>query len=170
MVDWYKDLRRAFALALPGEMGEQGNLPDAFYRALVEGLDELGDQREVDFVHAVEYEDKTGFIIVRDTDAWLVRFLAPRATDVFFLCDLQGGRYLERITADEEGGAEVEAVYEHQRLGQDTPLRARIPRPLIKPGTFTTDDTDYALDRGDQLRRTLRRWAKVARRRSAPSN
>jgi len=158
MVDWYRDLKHAFRSAFPEDetIVGRGELPDPFYAGLAESLGTLG---EVDFVHAVEHEDKTSFLIVRQDSAWLVRFAEPSSTETIFFGDLRGGRYRESVTVDDKGSGEIEAVYKHRRIGREE-LRARIPRfPPGTPGAHLSTETEYALERGAQLRRRFRRWS-----------
>jgi hypothetical protein len=156
MADWYYDLRRAFAWALPDQVTEGDDLPEPFHHGLV---DVFGGRSQVDFVHPVELAGATGFLIVRGDSAWLARFGAPDTTEVLFLGDMRGGRYKERLVADGKRGFEIEASYEHRRLGRGNALTARIEKPYIPHGTATSDETDYALERGQQLRQTFEQWS-----------
>lgn len=154
-MDWRKDLRQAFTYALPDQINEHGEIPDAFSSGLVEAWGE--EDRDVDFVHAVERGDQTGFLIVRGNDAWLVRFEPPSLTELIYVGDLRGGRYVEQVAAEKNEHV-IEASFEHERLGQET-LRARIEKPYPRAGVHTSDRTDYLVERGDQLRQRFVAWS-----------
>jgi hypothetical protein len=158
MVDWYTDLKRAFERAFPEDeaMRMRGELPGPFFAGVRESLPELAD-REVDVVHAVEYEDQPAFLIVRGPNAWLLWFDKPDSTTTLFLGDLRGGRYRERITIDEAGDARVAVTYEHDRLDEKA-LRASFPAPVRRRGAVTSSETDDLIEHGRQLRQVLRDW------------
>lgn len=157
MADWYHDLRRAFAWALPDDLAEGNSLPEPFYHGLVDVFG--GERRDVDFVHPVSQEGSTGFLIVRGERVWLVRFEAPATTEVSFLGDLQGGRYTERLVLDEKGDLEIDGIFRHRRLGRNGDLHARIIKPSRQPDAWTSDDTDRAIERGRLLREAFQRWS-----------
>jgi hypothetical protein len=155
MARWNQELRRAFGWA-QGDLGLDHKLPDAFYRAV---RDVLGAERgEVDFIYPVEYEQTTAYLIVRAKIVWLAAYESG-ATTIRFVGDLRGGRYTERLIDDKEGGFDIEATYHHRRLGRGKPLRAHIEERYFPPGTFTSDETDYALERAERLRETFRLWS-----------
>lgn len=160
MVNWLEDLTRAYRRAFPDDKDivGRGELPGAFYLGLTHVLN--GDLGAVDFVHFIEHGDKPGFLIVQGERAWIGSFTPPDTTDLLFLGEPRYGRYSEHVIVNDKMGGEIEAKYEHRRLGRDAALIARILS--LPPGTLTahtTSDTDYAVERGAQLRQTLRRWA-----------
>src|SRR5438876_6214386 len=145
MANWLVELTRAFSQAFPDDetVKTRRELPDRFFQGLHESLGDV----EVDFVHAVEHEDQTSFLVARGNGGWIARFTPPDTTNVLFVVDLRFGRYAERLVPDDKGGIEIEVWYEHRRLGRGRPLSARIAKPPRVPGTSTSTETGEALER-----------------------
>jgi hypothetical protein len=150
---WYGELKYVFAEAF-GEL-ENGRLLDTFYDPLQEVI---GREPKIDLIHSVQVGGETGFFFVSGDSAYLVRFEPPNTTKVrAFGYDLTGGTYNERIHIGDTA-VEIEMYYEHRRLGRGKTLHARSTRPFLTRGQMS-DQTGRAVDRGQKLRETFRRWS-----------
>jgi hypothetical protein len=159
--EWYHDLIRAFRYAMPDQLTESGELPDALYRPLTALFGPSAEKdtfEKVDLVFAVECGGEPAFLIVGD-DAWLARFEEPNVSEITFLGDLAGGSYTERMTVGPKDD-EIEGTFLHRRLGREKTLRLKLKKPHPQPGLYPSDETDFLVSRGDQLRQKFREWSR----------
>jgi len=134
---------------------DEPRVPDALYGAISRVL---GDKFTPKIVHPVERDSKEiALLMVVETDeAVLVRFEPPSTTKISFLGSLAGGMYTETVRVVDEGGYEIEGVFNHERLGE-RPLRVRGDPPPSNSAYFRHAD-QAALDRTERLRQTFR-WS-----------
>jgi hypothetical protein len=158
MPDWYEGLKFDFQQRWEDSLVE-GQLPDALYLALRESLSE---DLDVDLVHALNYDDdRQAFVMVKgDEGALVVHFEPPGKTTVSFFGHLTGGTYTETVLLiGEKGSSHIEAVFSHERLGVDGPLRVLVDlRPPARFSHRSPQEQD-ARDRTEKFRQIFRQWA-----------
>lgn len=149
---WWNELEADFEQKLGERLSERDS--NALYGAITETV---GRPDEA-FVHAVDFEGEelAAIMMVGDT-AYLVGF-SSGVTTIRFLGTPRGGRYLERVQFDDEGGRVVELSFRHEALDWNEVSARREFAPAVAERRVPEYGAAERLARWEELRRRLQAW------------